>query len=525
MEPSQEPTRPAAIRAPLTTGRVVARNVLFGGFNQVWSVVLMVIAIPIVLHGLGDAGYGLFVLVSLLLGYVGFLDLGLTPALVRSLSLHYTTTDDAGLSRYTGTALTVLLGMGLLGGIVIALAAPALVTQVLHIPPALRADAVFVLDLAAVGFALNMCLTLFGAVPQAMQRLDLFTMRSFVLTTATVLAQIAAVRLGGGLRWVAGVTVGVNVLSLLIFVVVARQLLPKVSFRPRFDRSAFRELASFGSLRFINQASGQIVFQFDRLIVAAFLPIRAVTFYSIPLTIAQKFTTVQSVFSGAFFPAASELHGLEQRDRLQRLYLASMKLSIVLTIPLVVMVVGFAHQILATWIDPSIAAASSGVLVVLAIAYGFATVIGVPALASDATGHPHWTAAFAVASALINLVLTILLVPRLGPIGAAYALLINSVTQGMIFIAVVQHRFLRVPAITVVRKAIVRPLLAGIVLAGYVVLAASHITSFLILVLTMAGGSVLYAASTAILGVWDQHERAIAAAMARSALARLPGGR
>jgi NADH-quinone oxidoreductase subunit N len=173
----------------------------------------------------------------------------------------------------------------------------------------------------------------------------------------------------------------------------------------RLDRWALRELSGFGLLRFLNQASGQVVFQLDRLLLAAFLPIRAVTLYSVPLTIAQKFTVIQFIFSGAFFPAASELHAIGDRERLRRLYLASMKLSVVMVVPLVVLVAGFAHAILSTWIGPAFAVASTNVLIVLAIAYGFATLIGVPALASDATGHAHWTVAFATASAAGNVLL------------------------------------------------------------------------------------------------------------------------
>ena len=506
----EEPSRSARGQA---TARRVATNLLFSGAGQVWSVILTVITIPIVVHGLGVSAYGVFVLGSLLMGYVGFLDLGLSSAVVRSLAVHYLAGDDDRLTRLVGTALSLLLGLGVIGAIAIAAAAPVVVRSVLHIGPSLQGDAVFVLDLAAIGFGLNMCLSLFGAVPQGLQRQDLFTVRSFILTTATALGQILAVKLGGGLRWVAGITIAVNVLSLAVFVIVSRQLLPQVSFRPRLDRWAIRELSSFGLFRFLNQISAQVVFQLDRLIVAAFLPIRAVTYYSVPLSIAQRFTVVQFMFSGAYFPAASELHAKQDVERLRRLYLSSMKVSVVMVLPLVVLVAGFAQPLLATWLSPTFAAESTNVLAVLAVAYGFATVIGVPGLASDATGHIRWTTAFAIASAIINLTLTLILVPRLGPVGAALALLLNSATQGMLFIYVVQRWFVGVSLGRVLRDVLLRPAIAAAGLALYTWLLTPHLHSFAAVVAATALGVLLYLAMTVALGVWDPTELRLAQAM------------
>jgi O-antigen/teichoic acid export membrane protein len=491
---------------PTTSAPVFARNLAYMAGSQALSVVLMIITIPIVVHGLGESAYGIYILASVLLSYVGFLDLGLTPAVVRLVAIYSTVGTEATLARIVGMALTLLIGLGIAGGALIVLTTPLIVTTVLHIPTNLHADAIFVLDLAAVGFASNMCLALFGAIPQGRQRIDLFTIRSVLFTAATAIGQIAAVKLGGGLRWVAGVTIAVNVLSLVTFVVVSRRLLPGVSFLPRIDRWAFRELVGFGSLRFVNQVSGQVVFQVDRLIVGAFLPIRAVTLYSVPLTVAQKFTVIQYIFSGAFFPAASELNALGEQQRLRRLYLSSMKLSAVLIVPLVVLVAGYANAILTTWVGPDFGRASTDILVVLAIAYGIATLIGVPTLAADATGHVHWSAGFAVASAAINFSLTLLLVPRLGAIGAAYALLINSATQGLTFIYVVQRRFIAVPLATVLTRALLRPIAAGVVVLVYALLTAPYVKTFPVLLLALVVGGAFYLGLTVAFRIWDERE-------------------
>ena len=484
---------------------------------------MVIITVPIVVHALGTQSYGLYVLATLLLGYTAFLDLGLTPAVVRSLATHHLAGDDSALEALIGTALTLLLGLGLIGGIIIALLTPQLSQHWLRVPQRLQSDAAFVLYLSAVGFALNMCLTVFGAIPQGLQRLDLFAMRSLVLTTVTGVAQITIVMLGGGLRWLAGVTVAINVASLVIFVLVARRLLPGVSLLPRFNQWASRELLSFGALRFVNQLAGQVVFQLDRLIVAALVSIAAVTFYSVPLSIAQRFVIVQAIFATAFFPAASELHALADRARLRAAYLASMKLVLAMVVPMAILVATFSHPLLKAWLGNAFADASAGILAVLAIAYGLAQVMGVPTLAADATGHVRWSAGFAIVSAAINLSLTIILVPRLGAIGAAYALLINAATQGPVFVYIVQRRFVQVPLLAMLRAAVIRPVLAGLVLLGYAALVVPRVHRLLTVLLALLIGGALYLGLTAVLGVWDARELAVARALAAGGRARLLG--
>src|SRR3989449_4159915 len=228
----------------MTGGRRVARNVVVNVVSQVWLTLLVIVTVPIVLHGIGVPAYGIFVLASLVLGYTALLDLGLTPAVIRSIAVHHATGNHARLQHIIGTALTMLIVLALLVGGLLALLTPLAVDSFLHVPPSLRGDARFVLYVAAAGFACNMVLLLFVGIAQGLQRLDLFASRTLALGTATAIAQVLVVVWGGGLRGLALVTIGINALSLVIFVFIARRLLPDIGFRPRFDRSALRELAS-----------------------------------------------------------------------------------------------------------------------------------------------------------------------------------------------------------------------------------------------------------------------------------------
>jgi O-antigen/teichoic acid export membrane protein len=493
-----------------TTSRRVAGNVLLSGMGRAWSALTIVVTVPIIVHGIGVSAYGIFTMISVLLGYVAFLDFGLTAAVVRSVAMHRSRGDSVALERSIGTALTTLMGLGIAGGVVIFLAAPVLLESVFHVPESLKSDGTFAFRLAAFGFACNMMLVVFSAIAQGLQRLDVFASRTVLLSTANAAAQIAAVSLGGGLRWLAAVTIALTILSFGVFVAATRRLLPGVRVRPRFDRGAFRELAGFGSMRFLNQASAQATFQVDPIIIGAFLPIAAVSFYAVPLNVTQKFLVVEDSVASAFFPAAVDLHQRRDVDRLHRLYLSALKLVFVVMAFLALVSVGYSWAILSAWVGPAVADHSSAIFAVLAVAYGLAAVTGIPSMAADATGHQRWTAAFAVASAIINVALSIVLVPRIGAIGPAWALLFNSCTQGVLFIWLVQHRFLRISLRRVLGRALVRPALAAAALAIYLALSSPHVRSPGALLIAVVVGLLLYLGLTILLRVWDTQELDVA---------------
>src|SRR2546421_11711306 len=129
------------MRRPLTSGVTLGRNMAYSALSQVWSLALVIITVPIVVHALGTESYGLFVLATLLLGYTAFLDLGLTPSVVRSLAAHNLKGDAAALEALIGTALSLLLVLGVLGGAIIALLTPRLSQEWLHVPLRLQSDA------------------------------------------------------------------------------------------------------------------------------------------------------------------------------------------------------------------------------------------------------------------------------------------------------------------------------------------------------------------------------------------------
>src|ERR1700682_5744341 len=60
---------------------------------------------PLILHRLGDAAYGIWVLIFSVTGYYGLFDLGIRSSIIRYVSKYTATGEDEKLARFVNTSL------------------------------------------------------------------------------------------------------------------------------------------------------------------------------------------------------------------------------------------------------------------------------------------------------------------------------------------------------------------------------------------------------------------------------------
>src|SRR5262245_20496268 len=87
--------------------RRLARNALSNLTGTAVGLVVGFVTMPLVVHHLGPDAFGLWVLASGVVGYVGVLDLGLAPTLVNEAAALLARDDEAGRARLGETASTI----------------------------------------------------------------------------------------------------------------------------------------------------------------------------------------------------------------------------------------------------------------------------------------------------------------------------------------------------------------------------------------------------------------------------------
>jgi len=149
-------------------------NSLFNFLGWLWPIGLSLLATPYIVHHLGKDAYGILALVIAVLGYFALLDLGLSTATVKYIAEYHAVGNQKMLQKVISSNLLIFIVIGIGGGTLLAGVTPFLVNNVLRVPPSLADVAEFAFYIGAVGFLFTMMLGVLTAIPNALQRYDIF---------------------------------------------------------------------------------------------------------------------------------------------------------------------------------------------------------------------------------------------------------------------------------------------------------------------------------------------------------------
>jgi O-antigen/teichoic acid export membrane protein len=300
------------------------------------------------------------------------------------------------------------------------------VGQVLNIPLTLQPAARFAFYCSALGFPISLIGGALGSVPKAAQRFDLSTRVAIVFSTVGPLLTVALVLLGYGLPGLAVASLILGTAGLVVYYRMARGILGGQRIQLGLDRDILRGLAAFGGWFLLASVGVTILYQLDKVMVGSLLSVAAVTYYVVPGNLANRIQGFLGAATQVVFPASAALFQGGHKDSLARLYRDGTRLTFLLACTLGVPLALFASPFLRYWMGPTYAERSSLVMVLLVATYMLLGLTGMAWGISFGSGRAKVAAVFAIAMALTDVVLFLLLVGKYEINGAAVAYLISA---------------------------------------------------------------------------------------------------
>ena len=449
---------------------------------------------PFMVHRLGAANYGLWVLVASLVAYGNLLDLGVGAAVTKYVAELRARGRPDEASDLIATALAMYCVVALL--VVLASVPFALVVpHLFNIAPEQRSDARWVVFLTGLALAVRLPTTTAYAVLRGLQRFDLNNLIGVSATIFQAAAIVAVLLLGGGVVGLAAIVIPLTLLTQVPMLLVIRHIAPDLRFGFRgAQRRLVRTVASVSTSLLVINGASVVKTETDQVVIAAALPLATVAPYSLAQRIGQLPMMLTYQFVRVLFPLASELHGTEDRARLRALYVGSTRLTLALFVPVGAGLMVLAKPFLAAWVGQRFAADAH--IAVILIAAGLFDMPMLPAASMMMGTNAHRPLAiFVGASALLNLGLSVALVGRMGVTGVALATLVATGLQALVVVPFAMRHF-GVRARTMLSEALVPGLLPAVpaVLALFVLRAALAPSSLVAVVAVGAIGGLVYAA-------------------------------
>ena len=404
--------------APLNVRRVVARNTAWNYAGFAINLATNLLMFPYVVHHIGDAAAGVWLLFAAVTGYMGLLELGIVPSLTQTIAASLGRGERDGVSRAASSSQAVLMALG--GASLLLLTCAPLLVRALRIPETLQAEAHLAFIFTIVGFALRMPLATYQGILLGCQRQDRCNQLWIAVGLAKFAGAATVLGLGYGLVALVATEMIVHLLAGVLQVMWVFAEIPGLQLSWRLvNRRDIARLLSFGSAILAVSVCSLVIEQTDRLVVASFLPIAMVTYYAAAWKIYMLAFALTTTVVQAITPVAAELHGRSDRSALTRLFLRTTKYSVIVAWPLVLSLAFAGGFLLRFWMgEPFVS--SLVVVQVLVVGFivtahnhaGYSALIGMRRV-----GPTVWR--YFVPQAILNLALSIFFVRRLGIVGVA----------------------------------------------------------------------------------------------------------
>jgi len=443
----------------------ILRNVLSNWTSYLVTAVIGFVLTPIVVHSLGNTGYGLWTLVVSVTGYFGLLDLGVRSSVGRFVTRYLALGDDANVNRTTTTAFAILGAGGLLAFIATILIA-AFFFGSFRIQPQYTTAARIALVLTGLNMACILPLGVFSALLFAQERFDVVSGITIVGELGRAALVVWFLRHGYGLVALAVITLAIMLAEYGAMAVSAKALYRPLKIRLSYlDWAAGRELFGFSIYRFIWIVANQLIFYSDAVVIGIFLGPGAITPYAIAGSLINYGRNIVSLVTDTLYPVAARMDAQRDVAGLQQLLVLGTRMALLLTLPLCLGFLFLGRQFIVLWMGDAYVG-SALVLTILTIPQfgSMSQYASALVLAGMARHRPF--AYFALAEGLANLILSVILVRRIGIIGVAWGTVIPNLVVSSIVVPLYTLRVLGIGVKDYLMNAYLRPVLCALPVAA-----------------------------------------------------------
>ncbi len=297
------------------------RASLIGVLNQYGALAVMVLQgfalVPLYLLHIEPRAYGAWLATGNVIGWLAFLDPGLSAVVQQRISHAYGDGDRARMEGAIGTGLALNLGVAVTLGVA-GVAASPFIPALVRVDGPLASQIASACAIAAAGEGVLLSALALAAVLMALMAFPLTTGLLYVsCSLAGIASTVVFLHLGLGVRAIAlGLLVRASLLLVANAALLAYVLSRSVRLRPRFTRGDLRAIAGLSAYTWLARVGGSLISNLDAFLVArvmgtAHVPVLVLTRRGVDL-IGQ----VTSRVGAAFGPALSHLHGAGDHAKL-----------------------------------------------------------------------------------------------------------------------------------------------------------------------------------------------------------------
>ena len=412
----------------------LVRHTVFNLIGLGAPLLVAVGTIPVLIHELGPARFGLLTLIWAVVSYFGLFDLGLGRALTQQLAVVFANNEHKKVGPLVATATVLMAVLGVMAGGLMFGAASWGVGLIHEVPD--RQEAVNAVYAMAVAMPFVVLTSGFRGILEARQAFGIINLIRLPMGLFTFLGPLAVVLYAQSPRldYIAWVLVVGRVIACVIHAYYAWRLLPKERSALVWQIDLLKPLCISGGWLTVSNIVSPFMGYIDRFVIGAIVSASAVAYYTTPQELVTKLWIIPGALTAVLFPAfAVQLAKRDQqtltlfRSAVHWLFLVLFPITMVLTL--------FAHELLTVWINSNFADQSAIFLQIFSIGVLINCLAHVPFTLIQSAGAARLTASVHLMELPLFMGALWWLTTTYGALGAVVAWLLRMVLDTFLMFA------------------------------------------------------------------------------------------
>lgn len=429
----------------------------------IWRIIAGIITTRLLYLGLGDVGYGYWVLLWSVFGYSLLLDFGFGTSVQKYAAELLVTKDFKLFNKQISTIIGSYLFMGLLIIMFTALGAYFL-TSLFTIE---AADVLYyqqVFFLFGVGSALLFPLGAFAEVLKGIGKLHIRNVIEFGYVTLNLIGIYLLMEYGYSVLELTLFSLGLNLIKVLFMAGISFYFLPKMELKPRhFKLGYIKEIISFSFFAYLIMFSNMIIHKTDQILVGAMLGMAPVAIYQVGSRLSYLLDKFSTQFQDTLAPVAAKLNHAGEKDRLRHIMFQSNRIVTLGTTLLFAILIFLTEPILKLWLEVTDHHAISISYIMLLSVYLLTIFRSANSKILLMSGKHKFLSKVAVIESISNVALSILFIKLYGVIGVAIGTLIPNIILSIFVIFPAASRFSAVSKLLYFKKIFLPTLLIALI--------------------------------------------------------------
>jgi len=404
------------------TGRLISRNWIINLIGQGLPLLIGVVTLPWLSRYLGMERFGILSIAWTLLIYAGQLDLGLGRATTKYGAECLGRGETEKLPGLFWSSLVIQMVFGLFAARLLASVSIVLTHyRILKVSADHIGEVRSVLLILAASLPVVVASNSLRGMLEAGQQFTIINYIKIPVNISVFLFPVLGIPLGIRLPGIVLLLVAARMASALAFLLFCFKFFPVLRSRFVFDGNLVRPLFIYGGWVSVSSFIGPCLMYVDRFFIGAVLSMAAAGYYTALYEITARISLIPASLLATVFPAFSTLHASESHSRMEDLYSRSIKSILLVTGPVLLVLAAFAREILVWFRGSYYDARGTTILQVLALGVLINCIGFVPFGLLQGLGRPDLTAKFHLLETPFYALALLLLLPRYGLVGAAWA--------------------------------------------------------------------------------------------------------